>query len=1026
MLGWVAMFFAVQVCRGQQLPLNHNIVPNSPAVTEFGRFTNVPVGRYTGTPEISVPLDVLQFGDLKVPISINYHGGGILVEQVSTSLGIGWSLNAGGAVSWNVRKEHDLSVLNRKVMTKEEIDAGIYLPNLHDAISPSVDTEPDIFSYNFLGFSGQILMDRDGKFYDIRGKEDLAFTRDGYGLKAIDLFGNEYSFMDEERAQVKNKPLSGSFSNPTVLSQSGPENVSTATTALYLTKITSADKKQWIEFSYSDEQYTIDSRVYGSIYFDPIDIKWKESAGSTVRHVNGGTVYSMTIPGGTFGKTQTTHFSKRISKIRSSNGEYFLFQYAAQPRKDLLGSYALRGISHYSAGNELLKDWQFEQGYFESTVKFGAGTANDESQNFRLKLLAVTEIAGITGGGTVKKVHRFSYYGDDPSEHQMPYRTSMHGADHWGYLNSETTFDESRKINNIFPNLSDLSSLDRETIDRYGNLGSAVTYDELPGKMRFPQGSNKEVNAEYAVTYSLKSITYPTGGRSIFLYEPHDYSYAGSQRQAVTRSGGLRIREIRNYSSDSVYTYQRYSYLHDYGKPSSYSSGSIINVPNHITQTVMAVNPNNGSGTGQRSLDVFLRMNSGSFTPRYSAGGDYIGYAEVIEESGPGKTFYEYYSIKDAPNSYFMLLYSHVGSRTSPYNLQYAYAPYPSLFNNSGSYFSPFLFQPSSSGYNGHIYVRGHLKARKIYNSANKMVQKEDLQYNFVPTRKIYGMMPFRFDQSYGGGVSVEQETDLGIYWHQLGKAELRSSTVTETFENGSFEKKEKYAYNSYGLLNEKVSFLSGGDSLVTKLRYPTDITTSVYPQMVQKRMINFPVESVLLRNGKLIKAQIQTYTMNGTAFLPKDTYSLGARGSATYQFFNGIARDSRMNKPENLISRYDANNNLQERTDASGVRSVYLWDKDKRLLAECRNIDYTTVKTVFPAIETDSFTVLDVDRLRSLLPTAMITTFRYSKFGTISRVTDFNGVETKYEYDELGRLRSQKDFNDDIIEQYIYKYQVD
>lgn len=78
-----------------------------PEVTEFAKYTERPVDISTGVPEISIPLYTVNTGKLTLPIFLSYHAGGIKVDQQSTIVGLGWSLNAGGFVNQIVRDLSD-------------------------------------------------------------------------------------------------------------------------------------------------------------------------------------------------------------------------------------------------------------------------------------------------------------------------------------------------------------------------------------------------------------------------------------------------------------------------------------------------------------------------------------------------------------------------------------------------------------------------------------------------------------------------------------------------------------------------------------------------------------------------------------------------------------------------------------------------------------------------------------------------------------------------------------------------------
>jgi len=55
----------------------------------------------------------------------------------------------------------------------------------------------------------------------------------------------------------------------------------------------------------------------------------------------------------------------------------------------------------------------------------------------------------------------------------------------------------------------------------------------------------------------LSKINYPTGGSTIFDFEPHKFLTSGG----IVEGGGLRIKSIKNYDSKQVITNQQtYSY----------------------------------------------------------------------------------------------------------------------------------------------------------------------------------------------------------------------------------------------------------------------------------------------------------------------------------------------------------------------------------------------------------------------------------------------------------------------------------
>ena len=79
-----------------------SVVPSSPNVAALEKFVNFPVSNFTGVPNIDVPIHTVTEGNLSLPISVNYNASGIKVEETASWVGLGWALNAGGAISRQV------------------------------------------------------------------------------------------------------------------------------------------------------------------------------------------------------------------------------------------------------------------------------------------------------------------------------------------------------------------------------------------------------------------------------------------------------------------------------------------------------------------------------------------------------------------------------------------------------------------------------------------------------------------------------------------------------------------------------------------------------------------------------------------------------------------------------------------------------------------------------------------------------------------------------------------------------------
>ena len=82
--------------------LNALLSAPSPDVANLGLYGSIPVSHYTGIPNISIPIYDVKVGKYSLPISLNYHLASVKPNGMYGTLGLGWSLNAGGFITRTV------------------------------------------------------------------------------------------------------------------------------------------------------------------------------------------------------------------------------------------------------------------------------------------------------------------------------------------------------------------------------------------------------------------------------------------------------------------------------------------------------------------------------------------------------------------------------------------------------------------------------------------------------------------------------------------------------------------------------------------------------------------------------------------------------------------------------------------------------------------------------------------------------------------------------------------------------------
>ncbi len=150
----------------------------TPNAKSFQRYGDIPVSLYTGTPNITIPLDTIHDGTLSLPVALSYHCGGVKADEHPGWVGLGWTLLLGGAITREVRDlpdEYDYSekygyYYNHKLLdnnrlweaeNKELIDSYVDKMGLVWRLQ---DTEPDKFSFQFGEYSGFFILDSTGEW----------------------------------------------------------------------------------------------------------------------------------------------------------------------------------------------------------------------------------------------------------------------------------------------------------------------------------------------------------------------------------------------------------------------------------------------------------------------------------------------------------------------------------------------------------------------------------------------------------------------------------------------------------------------------------------------------------------------------------------------------------------------------------------------------------------------------------------------------------------------------------------------
>jgi len=511
------------------------------------RFLGIPEGKsdagdlvsvdlFTGTAQINIPLFTVDSRSLKVPVSVSYSGArGIKVQDYASSLGLGWQLKAGGAITRVVRgypDEHTNGYLGTgstpsgalgsggqwgKVVANQISGASSWTTSQFNAITgissggamgtPTADGEPDMYYVRTPFFSFQFTFDENGN----------AVVSNGNGIKIIS-------------SGFLNNPFYGS-SNFEVIDDRGNEYYfgSTSSSTELSTAIIFGSSLPYLSTWYLDKIISYNAK-------DVITLTYTSLVSSDVlSHYQNSTTFDLTGHSNFDNTTSTITISqpKVLSTIVSPLGSA-LFTYVTGRRDDVngtqLSSITLNAYNPQTGvNNTALQTYSFNYSYF--------GDPSSDPNVLRLKLDYITVAGNTTATSTPLPLHTFVYN----TAVNLPSRTALGSIDYWGYntyITGPNTYNQPQQ-----PNLT------------YATAGMLITINSLAGD-------------GYQIGYELNDYNNTTTGSDVQI-------------------GGLRVNQITHSlaGGDNLVTQYKYNKT-----GSSNSSGQILS----NTYLVTSWSPGNG------------------------------------------------------------------------------------------------------------------------------------------------------------------------------------------------------------------------------------------------------------------------------------------------------------------------------------------------------------------------------------------------------------------------------------------------
>jgi YD repeat-containing protein len=516
LITWI--FLISKVALGQENDAS-TYVPPSPDAAALLKYASVPVNLYSGLPEINIPLVELKSRVGTIPISLSYHASGIKVQDIASSVGLGWSLNAGGAVTRVVRglpDEGPNGYLN--VTFSQTID------DYNNLLSNNKDTEPDVFYFNFLGNTGTFILGPNGLPLPLP-ERDLKISKPDFTItdtkfEIIDLqgitfvFGKTSNSRETTTTKLKNEPAS---------------KARTYISTWYLSEIIFPTGKDLVSFT-----YTTGTQIYYEYYRQYEGI---QQPGQRLITSCGGVSYLLYPFTVTDQITEVTvPAPKNISTISTTLGTA-TFNYQAD-RLDLANAKRLSSVVVLNYLGNQVRNYEINNNFYFDNATCSSGCK-------RLKLKSIIERTN----GAVIEHSQFAY---DETEN-LPLRNSIQ-YDHWGFYNNNSYSSAIAAVTdylgNYYPGANKdplLSRTQANTLIKITNATGGSTELEYQLNECFQSPSNVKAGG-LRVSRIIES---PKEGNIIIK----DYKYQSFSNP--TQSSGIKYRGNRyhfvqkNYSSCS-------------------------------------------------------------------------------------------------------------------------------------------------------------------------------------------------------------------------------------------------------------------------------------------------------------------------------------------------------------------------------------------------------------------------------------------------------------------------------------------
>ena len=1038
------------------------IVRASPEAAAMTRYADYPVSYALGQAEIGIPLMTVEGHSLTLPLTLSYNSSGIRVDEISGTVGLGWTFQAGGVITREVVGRPDEATTDFIVPKVQA--GGNVTPLLH--LANGFDTDYDRYSYSFCGHAGSFYLLPNGT----GGKEivptevtDLWIEQNPTGGFVItDPAGTRYYFT---LAETSGRVMGSDDPNAPDVNGTGGGNYDIFTvTAWHLTRIESMDGTDTITIGY--RQLSQLTNIRHSDYRSLSYPYWYMSNGEHVSYDDGRADPTPPIQTQEWSYTTTSNWTPFVPDSISYNGGSVLLSYTVNSfRGGFSTSYRsypmlLDGIVQKDADGHVIRSWEL--------THLGTGDHRTLLDSVVLK----------DTDGALTESWKMEYI--EPQANM-----TERAVDLFGYYNGAAN--------------------GRKTFLRPFHHEGIVPFSV----------ANRQYNATYAQYLSLRSLKTASGSKTVFYYEPNSIA-AGNYSDIFpsTIEIGQRIRKITTYDLSDGGTgalVRQRDFAYDNAGITipayAFRSGAFMSVSETNTPTEETVV---GNWYGWQSpVRVWtLTYSDQSNLPGASLESARIFYGRVTERiSSPGegtvRTDWEYdvsRAVCPGGGTVWLPIDSHDNEHT----------PYPSSsnhFHQRVPTFIPTLHEDSVPlvplGYHfdetntpGLQHPVRVTRYRNTGGAAEEPVSRTEYHYSTGERRIQTGMhvmdrvshcTAYGYEQN---GVWCVEDFDQQQVDRRIVYMRLVRTTETEWLDDGVSTRtvETSYVYDKGSRTAASVNYpLPPATSSSTPEPVPPmgsilspRLVTQVFdgdPDRVYSRYSIFPDElaaadsaagtnayvwasqllnlgyrqavgeEILVGGGGLhgnghvamigVPASKSGRYVTWSSFTPADTNTGSLLKPSKVEVWRQEAGDPAgyVNVgPTVQYTRYDHWGNPLEVQQQGQPTKTYLWGYGGlRPVAEIVPIGYAQTRSIIGPSNVDAIasagngpTDAQFTQIRSSLATAyssaQVSLYTYDLSFGISSVEDPSGRKTIYGYDGAGRLTAVKDEDGNLMEGYLYE----